>query len=671
MNFLLASLAIWIAGSGVCLLAGRNRHVAGWLGAGTAVAGSVLALSACLSWLIGSHGATWQVELLWWSMPFGRLVLAWDGLSALFVFATALVTALAAIYGVGYLRHAPEGRPFGLAWCLFNLLTASMVGVFLAANAMLFLLSWEVMALTSFGLVLFDHERPGVRRAGLIYFVATHLGTALLLVMFLLLGREAGGSLDFCDLRDVALGPGLAGAVFVLALIGFGTKAGLMPMHVWLPEAHPAAPSHVSAVMSGVMIKTGIYGIVRIISWLGCPPPGWGWTLVVLGAVSGVLGILFALAQRDLKRMLAYSSVENVGIITMGLGIGLLGLSAGSPVMSTLGFAGTMLHVLNHALFKSLLFLNAGCVLQATGTAEIDRQGGLLRRMPVTGNTFLIGSAAIAGLPPFNGFVGEILVFLGALTPLLDAVSGGPTFALAGGLVAALALAVIGTLAVACFAKAFGMVFLGEPRRGAYADTAQEVAGSMRLPMLLLAVCCLIIGLTASWMFQAVIPAVQVLLCNHGAIDAGAVGNRVIYPLQIVSLLAGGVLVLALLLFALRHALLRDRVVDATVTWDCGYAAPTARMQYTASSFAQPILWIMRHVMMARRCFTPPHGLFPAQAAFASETPDVYQERLYRPLFKKLESLLGRVQWIQHGKLNYYILSIVLALLVLLAWKMR
>ncbi|MFZ4394107.1 MAG: proton-conducting transporter membrane subunit [Kiritimatiellia bacterium] len=671
MNLLLASLVIWIAGGGVCLLAGRNRRVAGWIGAGAAVAGSALALAACLSWLIGSHGATWQVELSW-SMPFGWLVFSCDGLAALFVFATAWVTALAAIYGVGYLRHAPAGRPFGLAWCLFNLLTASMVGVFLAANAMLFLLSWEVMALTSFGLVMFDHERPGVRRAAVIYFVATHLGTALLLVMFLLLGREAGGSLDFCDLRDVVLGPELAGAVFVLALMGFGTKAGLMPMHVWLPEAHPAAPSHVSAVMSGVMIKTGIYGIARIISWLGCPPPGWGWTLVVLGAVSGVLGILFALAQRDLKRMLAYSSVENVGIITMGLGIGLLGMTAGSPVMSTLGFAGALLHVLNHALFKSLLFLNAGAVLQATGTAEIDRQGGLLRRMPVTGNTFLVGAAAIAGLPPCNGFVGEILVFLGALTPLLDVVAGGPTFALAGGLVAAVALAVIGTLAVACFAKAFGMVFLGEPREAERAGAAQEVTGSMRLPMLLLAGSCMGVGLMAPWLFQAVIPAVYVLAGGSGGMEeAGVAGSQVVYALQMVSLLSAGVLLLALLLFALRRALLRGRVEGSTVTWDCGYAAPTARMQYTASSFAQPILQLMRHVMMARRRFTPPRGLFPGQAAFASETPDVYQERLYRPLFEKIETLIGRMQWMQHGKLNYYILAIVLALLVLLAWKMR
>ena len=669
MNLLLAALAIWIVGGGACLLGGRNRRLTAWIGAGSAVAGSALVLLACLQKLLFENGTTWLVDLPI-NLPvfFGWLSLACDGLSTLFIFVTALITALAAIYGTGYLRHASDGKPFGLAWCLFNLLTASMTVVFLAANAMLFLLAWEIMALASFGLVMFDHERPGVRRAGVIYFVATHLGTALLLVMFLLLGREAHGSLDFRDFRGLALGPGLAGTVFVLALIGFGTKAGLMPMHVWLPEAHPAAPSHVSAVMSGVMIKTGIYGIVRIVSFLGCPPSWWGWTLVAMGAVSGILGILFALAQRDLKRMLAYSSVENIGVITMGLGIGMLGLATGSPLMATLGFAGGLLHVLNHALFKSLLFLDAGAVLQATGTAELDRLGGLLRRMPCTGNTFLVGAAAISGLPPFNGFVSEILIFLGALTPLLETVVTGKSSILAAGLVAAVSLAVIGALAVACFTKALSMVFLGEPREAELTRAVHEAVGSMRLPMLLLAAGCLVLGLAAPLLFQAVLPAVNVLTGGGAPPAAGAV---VLYPLQIVSLVAGSVLVLALLLFALRSALLRGRAVESTGTWDCGYAAPTARMQYTASSFAQPILRIVRHVMMAHRRFTPPRGLFPSQSAFASETPDVYEEHLYRPLFEKFESLLGRVQWMQHGKLNYYILAIVLALLVLLAWKMR
>jgi formate hydrogenlyase subunit 3/multisubunit Na+/H+ antiporter MnhD subunit len=281
----------------------------------------------------------------------------------------------------------------------FNLLLASMLLVVTARNGVLFLVSWEIMSLSSFFLVMFEDEKPGVREAGWTYLVTTHLGTALLLAMFVLLGRNSG-SLDF----DALSAPeAIAGVVFLLGLIGFGTKAGLMPLHVWLPEAHPVAPSYVSAVMSGVMIKMGIYGLLRTLTWLGEPPAWWGWTLLVLGVVSGVLGVLYALAQHDLKRLLAYHSVENIGIIAMALGVGLLGVHYRIPAMAALGFTGGLLHVVNHALFKSLLFLGAGSVLHATGVGDLDRLGGLLKRMPITGTTFLIGAAAICGLPPLNG----------------------------------------------------------------------------------------------------------------------------------------------------------------------------------------------------------------------------------------------------------------------------
>ncbi len=670
MNLLLAALLVWIGGGIACLLGGRNRRVAGWLGAGTAVTGSLLALLAGGQWVLSLPDAIWQVNYAW-PLPIGRLALSYDGLAALFVVATALITGLAAIFGAGYLQHAPAGRSFGLAWCLYNLLTASMVLVFLSANALLFLLAWEGMALTSFGLVLFDHERPSVRRAGVIYFLATHLGTALLLVMFLLLGNHAAGVLDFAAFSDLQLPPGVAAVVFVLAVLGFGTKAGLMPMHVWLPEAHPAAPSHVSAVMSGVMIKTGIYGIVRLLTFLDSPPAWWGWLLVAMGATSAIIGVLLALAQRDLKRMLAYSSVENIGIISMGLGIGLLGMSADNPVMATLGLAGAFLHVLNHAVFKSLLFLNAGAVLQATGTAELDKLGGLLRRMPWTGNSFLAGALAIAALPPGNGLISELLLFLGALAPLFTAVTPGATDARAAGLVAAAALALTSGLAVACFVRTFGLVFLGEPRSAA-SQTAHEAGPAMRLTLVVLASSCLIMGLAAPWLLPAMMPACQLVTAQPGdTATLLATIAPLFATLRTVTLLSIGVLLLALCLAALRRILLRGRTISSTVTWDCGYAAPTPRMQYTAASFAEPILRMANHILVARRRFLPPRGLFPAQSTFASETPDLYEERLYRPLFRNLETLLGRIQWIQHGRLNYYILAIVLTLLALLVWKMR
>jgi formate hydrogenlyase subunit 3/multisubunit Na+/H+ antiporter MnhD subunit len=670
VNLLLAALLVWICGGVASLAGGRDRHFAGLLGASTAVTGSLLALLAGLQWVITAPAVPWQVNSAW-PLPIGKLALCCDPLAVLFVAATALVTGLAAIYGTGYLRHAPAGRSFGLCWCLFNLLTASMTLVFLASHALLFLLAWEGMALTSFGLVLFDHERPGVRRAGVVYFLATHLGTALLLVMFLLLGRETGGSLEFAAFRELLLPAGVAGTVFVLAVLGFGTKAGLMPMHVWLPEAHPAAPSHVSAVMSGVMIKTGIYGIARILTFLDAPPAWWGWMLITLGGASALFGILLALAQRDLKRMLAYSSVENIGIICMGMGLGLIGITTENAVLATLGFAGACLHMLNHAVFKSLLFLNAGAVLQATGTAELDRLGGLLRRMPWTGNAFLAGALAICALPPGNGWISELLLFLGGLAPLYTLIDPANSTACTAGLVTVTVLALTGGLAIACFVRTFGLVFLGEPRQAA-AAAAVEAAPALRTPLLLLAALCFTLGLSAPWLLRAMLPACHLLTRQT---DSAAEILEHIAPLtatmQTVSLLAAGVLLLALLLASLRRDLLCRREVTKSVTWDCGYAAPTPRMQYSTSSFAQPLLRLAGAILIARRRFLPPRGLFPAQSAFASETPDFYEERLYRPLFRNLENLLGRIQWIQHGRLNFYILAIVLTLLTLLVWKMR
>ena len=303
-----------------------------------------------------------------------------------------LLSAVAAVYGSEYLQVYREQKHLGASWFFFNGLVASMTLVVIARNGILFLMAWEVMALASFFLVTFEDEQPSVRQAGWIYLVATHIGTAFLLALFILLGQERG-SLDF-DQFTVSAGPGL---LFLLAVIGFGTKAGFMPLHVWLPEAHPAAPTHVSALMSGVMIKTGIYGLVRVLTLLGPPPMWWGWVLCGIGLCSGILGVLFALAQPDLKRVLAYSSVENVGVITLGLGLGLIGVSVGDPSLAVLGFAGGLLHVVNHALFKGLLFLGAGAVMHGAGTRDMSQLGGLLKRMPWTGCFFSCRRSGYSG----------------------------------------------------------------------------------------------------------------------------------------------------------------------------------------------------------------------------------------------------------------------------------
>ena len=662
MTLLLLAMAVLLLGAMAALLPDRGGRNVSWLGASSVVIAAVLGGIPVLRVLSGG-----AVESLhWpWPVPFGEFHLELDPLAAWFLFPTLLLSALSAVYGVGYLRAWQGRRALGPVWFFFGLLVLSMSLVLLARNAVLFLFSWELMAVSSFFLVTFEHEHEEVREAGWIYLVATHLGTAFLLVFFLLMARETG-SMDFTVWAENGLqAPGLAGVLFLLAIVGFGTKAGFMPFHVWLPEAHPAAPSHVSALLSGVMIKTGIYGLVRAFTFLGTPPLWWGWVLVGIGLTSGVLGVLFALAQHDLKRLLAYHSVENIGIIALGLGVGLLGVSTGSTALMVLGFGGGLLHVLNHALFKGLLFLGAGAVLHGTGTREIDHLGGLLKRMPWTGSLFLLGAVAISGLPPLNGFVSEFLILLGALkgSVLSGAAIAVPSLALIAG------LALIGGLAAACFTKAFGMVFLGEPRSGHTAH-AHEVGWSMRLPMVLLAAGCVLIGLLA----PAVVGGLQAVLENVTGRQPEVVSESLAVatgPLKVVVLGMAVFLAAVVALVLLRRSLLSGRRVEAGPTWGCGYAQPTARMQYTASSFAQPITTLFRSLLGVRFVVQRPEGVFPSRASLTTETPDLCHGNLYHPAFLKAEWGLSRLRWLQRGQVQLYVLYIAATLIVLLAWKFR
>ena len=661
MVWFLIALATMLAGGVVSWAVGRSPRAACLVGSASVFVGGAAALVPSLAVL-----ATGQSESLRhaWSWPLGSANMELDPLSAIFVVVIAVVTMLAAVYGSAYLQTHGGQRNLGVSWFFFNVLAASMMVVVAARNGVLFLVGWELMSLASFFLVVQDDEKEGVRRAGWVYLVAMHLGTAFLLALFLLLGKGAG-SLDF-ERFSTAAAP--TGVFFVLALLGFGTKAGFIPMHVWLPEAHPAAPSHVSAVMSGVMIKTGIYGLLRTLTWLGPPPAWWGWTLLAVGLVSGVLGVLYALAQHDLKRLLAYHSVENIGIIGMGLGVGILGISHENPAMAVLGLAGCLLHVVNHAVFKSLLFLGAGAVLHAAGTLEIDRLGGLLKRMPVTGATFLVGAAAICGLPPLNGFVSEFLIYLGAAAGLGMKASVEPTWALMGVMVVG-GLALIGGLAVACFTKAFGVVFLGEARGGEAAQ-AREVGAAMWLPMVVLAGLCVLIGAAAPlWPLVlheavgAVVPeALRSAAMQSLGQSAGPLAGIVLGSSVFVALVAVLVLV--------RRRLLAGRRVEEAVTWDCGYVAPAARMQYTASSFARPLTLLFRALLQPRDRIDLPCGLFPDRATLRTHTPDLFHRRVYRPAFMAFAWATAKLRWLQSGRIQTYVLYIALTILVLLIWKL-
>jgi hydrogenase-4 component B len=654
---LLISFAVLLFSGVAAMTCAARTALAHFLGQTGATLGSLLGLVAATEVLLTGNSAA---LLLNWPMPGGGLHVEIDVLSAFFLLPVFGLSALTGLYGRSYLAHAEPGA--ALSWFHLNLLTAAMALVVVARDGLLFLLAWEIMALAPFFLVIFDDRRQSTRHAAWIYLAAAHLGTAFLLVMFVLLGNLAGSS-DFAGYGAMLRGnPALSSAVFLLALIGFGSKAGIVPAHVWLPEAHPAAPSHASALMSGAMIKVGIYGIVRMLTLLGAPPPWWGWTLLAAGAASGVLGVLYALAQHDLKRLLAYSSVENIGIILIGIGIGVLGLAYGNPALVTLGFAAGLWHVVNHSIFKGLLFLGAGSVQHATHTVELDELGGLLRRMPWTGTCFLIGSAAIVGLPPLNGFISEFLLIYSGYAALLL-----PTPAVAAsGLLTLVAMGLIGGLATACFAKAFGIVFPGAPR-SSETEHAQEAAAPMVIVMVALAVLCVAIGFAGPWVIFA-LRAVVVAASGLPAVEISAALNPACRSLATAIVLFMVLVVLSAFLWAARAWRLARTGVRRAPVWGCGFRRPTVRMQYTASSFTQPLVTQFRLLIANREAVVAPLGYFPGAASYASDSGDPFLRLLFAPTFRWFRGLASQLNVIQHGHIHVYVLYIAATLIALLAW---
>ena len=649
MIFLLAGMALLVAAAaGAAALRHHpsgDRTFLGLLTAG-AVLGSVPAVQVLLG------GA--PLELRWHAgVPGGDWVLGLDALSAVFLLTILGVGLAAASYGAAYLAAERGHRAVWLSHAAYALVLAAMALVVTARSTLLFLSAWELMALGSYVLVVTEHEHATVRQAGLVYLVATHAGTLALLAMFAIWTR---GTADWSFASLAAARPALAGgpgaAILALALFGFGVKAGLVPLHFWLPPAHAAAPSHVSALMSGVVIKMGIYGILRVVALAGPPPAWWGWTVLVIGAASAVLGVLWALVQHDIKRLLAYHSVENIGIILIGTGVGAIGAASGNRVVAVIGYGGAALHVVNHALFKSVLFFAAGAVARATGTRDLERLGGLARRMPLTWLGFLVGAAAIVGLPPLNGFVSEWLVFQGLLR------AGHSPDALRLAVFAVPALALVGGLALACFAKVAGIVFLGHPRSEPAALAVEAEPGLVR-PGLALGLACAAIG---------VLPAVfvgPVLLAGAAVAGEGwgtaALGlGDVVSDAGRISLVALALLAAGAVFWLVRRRALTGRSVRVAETWGCGYPRPTERMQYTASSFVEPLASVFGGLAGVRR--------HRGAAEFHSTPVDLVLDGLVLPVWTRVQRLALHLRPMQQGRLHVYLIYIVAALAVLLAW---
>jgi hydrogenase-4 component B len=618
------------------------------------VAGALLGATTALVALVrGSiETATWAGAL-----PELPLHLRLDPLASFFLVPVHVLGAAGALYGSRYWRqadHPENGRRLRLC---FGLLIASLAGVVLAADGFAFLLAWEIMALAAFLLVTTEDERTEVQQAGWLYVVATHAGTLALFALFGLLWATTG-SLELRPLPDGEGAPGVASVLFLLALVAFGLKAGIVPMHFWLPAAHASAPSHVSALLSGMVLKVGIYGLLRILTLLPAPPAGVGLLLLAMGAASAVYGVLFALGQHDLKRLLAYHSVENVGIIVMGLGLALVGVGARQPAWAALGLAGCLLHVWNHALFKGLLFLAAGSVIHGAGTGEIDRLGGLARPMGRSAALFAVGAAAICGLPPLNGFASELMIYLGLLR--IGANGAGGAWSLAP--LAAPLLAMAGALALACFVKAFGAVFLG-PARSEHAAGAHEAPRPMLLAMGLLALGCVGIGALPAFVMPALDPVVR----SWVRLDPppAPLGELVPwYPVMGANAaLVGAVLGVALLL----RGRLRRRPPALAVTWDCGYVRPGARMAYTASSFAQILVRLFRFVLQPRLEEAVAREPFPPARSFHTSVPEPVVDRVLAPLWAGFERALIPLRAVQQGRIQRYLVYVLLTLCALLA----
>jgi hydrogenase-4 component B len=628
--------------------------------AGAAVGLALAALGAQSVW---QPAATLVLPLGLPDLPFH---LRLDPLAGFFVLLLGAVAAGVSVYSIGYFRAETGGR-LRLICLQYHVFLASMAFVILADDAYLFMVAWETMALASYFLVTTDHQRPAIRSAGFLYLLVAHIGAIAILLCFGVM-HTGGGDYTFDALRAAELSPFWASAAFLLAFFGFGAKAGLLPLHVWLPEAHPAAPSPVSALMSGVMIKTAIYGIVRVsYDLIGAVRWEWGILVLVVGAATALFGILYALMQHDLKRLLAYSSIENIGIILLGLGMSMVFFGFGHAAAGTLGLVAALYHTLNHAVFKGLLFLGAGSILHATGLRDLNAMGGLIRRMPATAFYFLVGTLAISALPPLNGFVSEWLTFQVALqAPLIE---HGVVRSLLPLFAATLALG--GALTAMCFVKVFGVAFLGRSRHAAEAAPAHGDASlPERLGLAWLAAGCCVLGLFPAAMLHT-LNRVGASLTGTSLSTQALESNWLwLVPTQperasysaIVFLLV----VLAVVLVTSRLVRLfyhgRVRIADP---WDCGFPEQTSRMQDTADAFAQPIRHVFGPLYLMKRHLPGPEDANPR---YSVRIEDRHWYWVYLPVARLAAYVSAKVGLLQRGRISIYLLYSFLTLIALLVF---
>ena len=616
--------------------------------------------SLITSWLAFPALSGNLVELTIYAGTFmGDIAIRVDALSAWFIVIINFTTLTGVFYGIGYLKTYTNPAPkLTLHWALFILFHLSMVWVCMLQNGFAFLLAWEMMSLTSMLLVIFDHNNAQTLKAGINYLVQMHISVVFLTIGFIWV-YSSTGSFSFEAIRSFFQSSTNIW-LFLVFFVGFGLKAGFIPFHSWLPHAHPAAPSHISGVMSGVIVKLGIYGIFRMITFLNSDFILLGEIILSLSVLTGIYGILNASVHRDFKRMLAYCTIENIGIIGIGIGIGLIGIGNASPVMYFLGFGGALLHVLNHSLFKSLLFYSAGSVYQQTHTRNMEHLGGLIKSMPKTAAIFLVGAIAIGGLPPFNGFVSEFIIYIG----LIEGIRSTSISQILLFVLSLAGLSVIGGLSVLTFTKTFGVIFLGQPRTE-LEHKPHEVSNLMLVPQYIIIAVMVSVAFFPQfymWIIGNALIAVTPLDADMNVI-AGYTST-----IQGISLYSFLLIGIAAAIWLIRSVVMKQRIQRTNATWGCGYAAPTSRIQYTGKSFSKPLGKILNFMLIEKKHFEElnPGEIFPEKRSYFSHYHDFFEQNLIDPIITRMNYSANYFSFIQNGRVQSYVLYGIIFILAML-----
>lgn len=591
-----------------------------------------------------------QIVLFYGGSILGEIPLRIDALSAWFILIVNFTFINGALYGIGYMKpYENQKANISFHWIIYGLFHLSMLAVCTVQNSLVFLIVWELMSISAFLLLIFEHGKPDILKAGMNYLVQTHIGIVFLSIAFIWV-YFSEGSYDFQAI-SVFFSNHSPKILFLLFFIGFGFKAGFIPLHTWLPHAHPAAPSHISGVMSGVIVKMGIYGILRMSSYLSSDLILIGECILILSITTAFYGILNAAVVRDFKRMLAFCTIENIGIIGMGIGIGMIGKGLDNQYLMLLGFAGALLHTLNHSLYKSLLFFTAGNIYQQTHTRNMEHLGGLIKTMPRTGFFFLCGALAIGGLPPFNGFISEFLIYSG----LLEGIKSDNVQFSTMMMLCMAGLAIVGGISMFTFTKSFGIIFLGSPRKETH-KVPQEVSIVMQIPLFIILITILFIGFFPNLILDSA------LIVGAGLSQIEVLTASKVFVLNPAVLVVGRVSLLLVLvsglIYFIRTKIVSSKEVTYRTTWSCGYETPNVKMQYTAKSFSKSFAKLFSFIVSEKKKYSEieSNTVFPVTRNFNSNYMEFFENKFIKRFNNQLFAFMNYFMFINNGKIQMYVL---------------